>query len=647
MFLKIGVAMKKRIVWKFLAFVALMLVGADVFAQSNCATLTADGTGLFDTVVTNFHNGTSIWLTNAQKYASDLFLGLGGIELSWSAVTWVLRKNSLGEYWASLFFKVMSISFFFMIISYAPTWIPLALNGAQQVAVGITQGSGSATIPTVSGLSGMISPSAVLDSGVCVAGALANNAVKGLGSGLGNAVLFAFIMAFALLVVGISYFIIVLQLVMTEIEAFIVLFGGLIMLGALGSRWTTSWGEKYIGYAVSVGVKLLVIYLIISLGNSVTANSITKAVGGTDVITLTSLIGFIMTCLVYAGLVWNIPSLAGSFLNGSPNMSMGTMAGAGMAAVGAAAGLAAGAAGATLKGVGSMSNAGGGGSWSGGGDTGSGMGGSGGGGGMGGGSAGGGYGGDGGAAVNKLGQDAYKRESARSAQTEAMRQERMAASRPNSSGSSGSAAPSGSKGVGPTTAAASDSGAGSASATAASGSASAGSSGDDGAGSAQTAEGSTAGGFSAPTAAPESFSTPGTGSGSSGSGSGSAGATTASDSANAGSSGGGSAGSAQTAGGSSTAGGLSAPTAAPESFSMPGTGSGGSGSENAFTDPNSGSAASTGSSSDASTASSSLSSTADQLLKFSKNRLGNAAQHLKSSDGTTGSVSGGVIKHTD
>ena len=44
---------------------------------------------------------------------------------------------------------------------------------------------------------------------------------------------------------------------------------GVIFLGFGGSRWTAAYVERYIAYAVSVGMKILVLYLLIGAGMTV------------------------------------------------------------------------------------------------------------------------------------------------------------------------------------------------------------------------------------------------------------------------------------------------------------------------------------------------------------------------------------------
>jgi type IV secretion system protein TrbL len=329
---------------KSLLALLAMAAGANASAGA-CSLAAASAGGLFDSTVNAFHGATGSWLANANGIAAHLFWGLAGIEFSWTAIHWVLRKNEIGDLLASMFFKIMSIGFFYWLaIVDAPTWVPMILQGFQQMATGVLGGTAAAP-PTVQ--PGMISPSAVMDVGLCIADNLTapmtQFGVTGVLDLLKNP-FFALLSIAAIVIVVLAYGLITLQLLLTEIEAFIVLFGGAVMLGFTGSRWTLPWGEKYFAYAVSIGVKLMVIFLVIGLGDQLVTNQVNDMLTGNQTLQVHDFVVLMLTLLVYAGLAWNVPAMAGSFLNGSPHMSMGTMAGAAMAAGAAMTGLAAGAA---------------------------------------------------------------------------------------------------------------------------------------------------------------------------------------------------------------------------------------------------------------------------------------------------------------
>ena len=62
--------------------------------------------------------------------------------------------------------------------------------------------------------------------------------------------------------------IIAAQLLLTNVESYIVVGGGVLLLGFAGSRWTTDIASRYLSYAVAIGIKLFSLYLIIGIGNS-------------------------------------------------------------------------------------------------------------------------------------------------------------------------------------------------------------------------------------------------------------------------------------------------------------------------------------------------------------------------------------------
>ena len=111
------------------------------------------------------------------------------------------------------------------------------------------------------------------------------------------------------------------SMLVTLIESYIVVNAGVLFLGFAGSRWTTTFAEKFLSYAVSVGVKLFVTYLIIGAGQHISdtwASTITTDMVVSDYLTI--LVG----ALVYMFLAWQIPSLASSMLTGAVSMTLGS-----------------------------------------------------------------------------------------------------------------------------------------------------------------------------------------------------------------------------------------------------------------------------------------------------------------------------------
>jgi len=329
-----------------------------VFLLLCCASQWANAAGMMDTLVSQVQAASGGWMSNALGYAKTLFFGLAAIEFAWSAIQLTLKKSELSEIMVGTLFKVMSLSFFAMILIKAPNWIPTIIDSFKAAGAGV-------------GGTAVLSPSAVFDQGLQVASSLMQfsndaapttgdmiiNTLTSSGQGLGKFMLSSIIVGVASVFIILGYGLIAVQLLITLVESYLIIGGGAIMLGFSGSRWTHNLSEKYFGYAISIGVKLFTIYLIIGFGDS-----FTQAMKDTIAASYAAhpegpsfgdYLGIGGASLFYGVTGYMAPGLAGAMLNGTVAMSLqsaGTAAGmVGGAPV--AAGLAASAAGARALGL--------------------------------------------------------------------------------------------------------------------------------------------------------------------------------------------------------------------------------------------------------------------------------------------------------
>lgn len=323
-----------------------------------CVPQWANAAGMMDTLVSQVQAASGGWMSSALGYAKTLFFGLAAIEFAWSAIQLTLKKSELSEIMVGTLFKVMSLSFFAMVLIKAPTWIPAIIDSFKTAGAGV----GGTTV---------LSPSAVFDQGLQVASSLMQfsndaapatgdmiiNTLTSSGQGLGKFMLSSIIVGVASVFIILGYGLIAVQLLITLVESYLIIGGGAIMLGFSGSRWTHNLSEKYFGYAISIGVKLFTIYLIIGFGDS-----FTQAMKDTIAASYAAhpegpsfgdYLGIGGASLFYGVTGYMAPGLAGAMLNGTVAMSLqsaGTAAGmVGGAPV--AAGLAASAAGARALGI--------------------------------------------------------------------------------------------------------------------------------------------------------------------------------------------------------------------------------------------------------------------------------------------------------
>ncbi|MCR2830540.1 P-type conjugative transfer protein TrbL [Acidithiobacillus ferrooxidans] len=308
-----------------------------------------------NSLVNQFQSGTSGWMNTADHIAIQIFGALAVLEFVWSGATILLRKNDLPDILTGVLFKVLSLSFFYTLIIEAPTWIPDIIQSFWDIG------------GQISGQQ-IQSPNAILMDGIQMGARLINatmNAVSGWHPA--ESIVLAVAAGITAILILVGTLILALQLIVTLIEAFIIIGGGAFLLGFMGSRWTSQWGEKYFGYAVSVGIKLMVVELITGLAFSmmqIWSNALNALNLGTSnvFVPVADMFNIGVGTLIIGALAIMVPSLASSMMNGSPSLSLGNMGAAGAAVAGgvvaAGAGAAMGAASLTNSAIGAAKGAG-------------------------------------------------------------------------------------------------------------------------------------------------------------------------------------------------------------------------------------------------------------------------------------------------
>ncbi len=315
-----------------------------------------------------YKNATTTWVSTAFGYANKLFGLLAVIDFTWAMIVLFLERHELEGWIAGFLKKLMTISFFYALLINQSTWFPAIINSFVQIG----QQAG--------GVSGYMNPSSILWTGVQISGAIlaaclpsasANSTpggvlgvlVPGAGAALTAASLIpALVALFCALLIFLAYVVITLTFIMATVESYVVMSAGLIFLGFGASRWTVPYTERYISLVVSTGVRLMVLYMIIGLGQTLSntwvqeASQIALSTAG-----LQSLFGLLASVIVFMALAWQVPKLASSVLQGSLQMGSSDLVAPAMSAAVTAGTIAAVAAtgGAALAGGAAASGAGG------------------------------------------------------------------------------------------------------------------------------------------------------------------------------------------------------------------------------------------------------------------------------------------------
>lgn len=253
----------------------------------------AHAAGMLDSAANAFKGLESKWFNALVGDAKDLFTALAGLEMAWLGVNWLLNRRTFDEIIPSLAKKIITIGFFFAILINAQSWVPDVINGftmAGQQAGGV----------------GALSPSTIMSYGISDTlqilagntstggGGFWGSAVSAIKSAIDPAMWLEFVERILIaIVIFLSFAYIAIEMLVLLVESYLILGAGVIFLGFGGSRWTTRFVDGYLNFAVSVGTKLFVIYLIVgalvtsvipqintmltSVGNFNLANGLTAA----------------------------------------------------------------------------------------------------------------------------------------------------------------------------------------------------------------------------------------------------------------------------------------------------------------------------------------------------------------------------------
>jgi type IV secretion system protein TrbL len=263
-------------------------------------------TTILTDLVNAFQAATGGWFGALFPIARNLFFTLAAIEIVWAASWWVVERDDPTQILVQFLKRIIAIGFFLAVLTFADVWVPAIIDGFA------TAGRTAGGLPE-------LNPSTVIDQGIAVASTLiASISVAGWFTSPGGNL----VAAIASLLTFLAFVIIAGQLALSLIEMYIVIGGGVLLLGFAGSRWTMPFAERYLSYAVAIGIKLFVLYLIIGVGTALAASwEPMLASAGTSPADLFAILG---ASLVYMIVAWQIPSFASSLIAGSVNLTLGS-----------------------------------------------------------------------------------------------------------------------------------------------------------------------------------------------------------------------------------------------------------------------------------------------------------------------------------
>ena len=239
---------------------------------------------------------------DSRNYAGSLLPVLRSCptRLCWGAPQ-LLREHDFNGLFLSLIKKLLVVSFFYAVLINGQVWIPAIVNSFAQLGA------------TAAGVSVAQNPSDIMSQGLQIVSDLFTKVSStSLLTEPGGAIT----TILAACIVLASYIIITLHYVVTKLEAIIVMSAGYIFLGFGGSRWTSPYFERYISLAVSTGVRLMLIYLMLGVFKTISNNWIATMNGYTADQPITQIFPTLMSMLLFAFASWMIPKMAASIASG-------------------------------------------------------------------------------------------------------------------------------------------------------------------------------------------------------------------------------------------------------------------------------------------------------------------------------------------
>lgn len=282
-------------------------------------------------VITAYQPLQGQWHDAILPFTYRLFWFLVLLDVTYSTMQNVIERKTFEDSFAWLTRKAITIVFFFTLIKSSGEWIPQIIDSFS--LIGKTAGKVA-----------NLTPDGIISYGYNLALALFYQ----LGElGTGDQIIFAIPVLFTAIFILLGFAVVAGQLIIALIESYIVIGGGIIMLGFSGSKWTVDMATSYLKYAVGTGVKLMVAYLIIGAGLVVF-----KDLSVDPDQFINSVFALIVQVAVFVYLAWSIPSIASAIVSGAPSSTLGGLIGTAATAAAAVTGTASTIAGASKATVG-------------------------------------------------------------------------------------------------------------------------------------------------------------------------------------------------------------------------------------------------------------------------------------------------------
>src|SRR5579863_4044549 len=205
----------------------------------------------FNDIANQFYDAATNYSVAIQPYALKLFFSLLVLDI---VVTWIQftaeGQLDAGYFVGRLLKQMLTGGFVYLMIVNAFSWMTAIVGSFSAIGAAVTK------LPA-------LSPQTVLQLGSNMANTIFNAPAT---TSLTTNLELAIIQSVSAFVVLLSFVITASMLLLTLVESYLVVGGGVILLGLGANRFTAPAAEGYFGYVIRVGVRLLFFYLVLAIG---------------------------------------------------------------------------------------------------------------------------------------------------------------------------------------------------------------------------------------------------------------------------------------------------------------------------------------------------------------------------------------------
>ncbi len=290
------------------AILLSLLVTGAIYAQAAPAIPPND----VDAILRSFQSVTFRWLTVGQQVAVSLFGLLAAIELGISFGMLAFHHADITEWGAVVVRKFMAIGGFYALLLLGPTLLQAFIDSFVQYG------------RMASGLPNITASNVAADGIQLILTLVAAAILAGGAASILNCALLVLCCA----VVGWAFVKLVKGFVMAQIEAFLCISLGAVMLGFGSSRFTNTYAERYVGAAMAAAIKLCAFYFILAVEQALAPGWIAAAQQGINPLTgIGVVVTMTMSCVIFAA-VADPEKLTQIFFNGQLAFGHGDITGA-------------------------------------------------------------------------------------------------------------------------------------------------------------------------------------------------------------------------------------------------------------------------------------------------------------------------------